>query len=219
LPVDCAAAIDRHTPQPRCILILDEYELIDEKLSAATAKDFATLLRGLTQQYPWLAMALVGLHSLEERSASFYQAIYAWRPIRVGLMDTDAVAEVLQVEDDAFPLEYSLDAVARIHALTGGQPFLVQLLGDSLVQRFNQQLRQQLDPPSPTFSAADVDARAAYTFAAFGHRQAKILLDNKPFYRRWHHTRMALIKRHSNTPVVSNLQRSMLRGMHCSVMT
>jgi hypothetical protein len=152
------ATLDRLTPQPRCILILDEYELIDEKLSAKAAEDFVTLLRGLTQQYPWLAMALVGLHSLEERSASFYQAIYAWRPIRVGLMDADAVAEVLQVEDDAFPLEYSLDAVARAHALTGGQPFLVQLLGDSLVQRFNQQLRQQLDPPSPTFSAADVDA-------------------------------------------------------------
>jgi len=42
--------------------------------------------------------------------------------------------------------------------VTGGQPFLVQLLGDSLVQRFNQQLRQQLDPPLPTFAVADVDA-------------------------------------------------------------
>ena len=68
---------------------------------------------------------------------------------------------MLQVENEAFPLEYSLDAVARAHALTGGQPFLVQLLGDSLVQRFNQQLRQQLDPPSPTFAATDVDAVVA----------------------------------------------------------
>jgi hypothetical protein len=152
------ATLDRHTPQPRCILILDEYELIDEKLSAKAAEDFVTLLCGLTQQYPWLVMALVGLHSLEERSASFSKDIFAWRSIRVGLMDADAVAEVLQVEDDTFSLEYSLDAVARAHALTGGQPFLVQLLGDSLVQRFNKQLRQQLDPPSPTFSAADVDA-------------------------------------------------------------
>jgi hypothetical protein len=152
------AMLNRREPQPRCILILDEYELIDQKLSPKEANEFVSLLRGLTQQYTWLVMALVGLHSLEERSASFYQAIYAWRSVRVGLMDADAVAEVLQVEDDTFPLEYSLDAVARAHALTGGQPFLVQLLGDSLVQRFNQQLRQQLDPPSPTFSAADVDA-------------------------------------------------------------
>jgi hypothetical protein len=37
----------------------------------------------------------------------------------------------------------------------------VQLLGDSLVQRFNRQLRQQLDSPSPTFASADVDAVVA----------------------------------------------------------
>ena len=154
------AALDRQTPQRRYILILDEYELLDQTLEAKAANDFSQL-RGFTQQYPWLVMALVGLHSLEERSASFYQAIFAWRPIRVGLMDADAVADVLQVQDDAFPLEYDLDAIARVHALTGGQPFLVQLLGDSLVQHFNQQLRQQLEPPSPTFTAAGVDAVVA----------------------------------------------------------
>jgi hypothetical protein len=140
------------------MLILDEYELLDTHLPADTAEDFITALRGFTQQYPWLVIALVGLHTLEERSASFYQAIYTWRPIKIGLMDTDGVADVLQVEDDGFPLEYSLEAVRRAYDLTGGQPFLVQLLGDSLVQRFNRHLRQEFSPPSPTFSAADVDA-------------------------------------------------------------
>ena len=117
------ATLDRQHPQRRYILILDEYELLDQKLSAAAANDFVTMLRGLTQQYPWLVMALVGLHALEERSASFYQAIYAWRPIRVGLMDKDAVADVLQVQDDNFPLEYDLDAITRVHALTGDSRF------------------------------------------------------------------------------------------------
>jgi hypothetical protein len=93
--------------------------------------------------------------------ASFYQAIFTWRPLKVGLMDADAVADVLQVQDDSFPLEYGLDAVRRAYDVTGGQPFLVQLLGDSLVQRFNRQLRQQLDPPLPTFTSADVDAVVA----------------------------------------------------------
>jgi len=68
---------------------------------------------------------------------------------------------VLQVQDNSFPLEYGLDAVRRAYDVTGGQPFLVQLLGDSLVQRFNRQLRQQLDPPSPTFTSADVDTVVA----------------------------------------------------------
>ncbi|MEI2741004.1 MAG: ATP-binding protein [Candidatus Competibacter sp.] len=145
------------TPR-RYILILDEYELLEESLPDALAGDRTALLRGLSQQYPWLALGLVGLHSLKERSASLREAIFGWRPIPVGLMDRDAFADLLQIDDDAFPLEYDLDAIDRAHALTGGQPFLGQLLGDSLVQRFNQQLKQQIEPPAPTFTAADVDA-------------------------------------------------------------
>jgi len=144
------------TPR-RYILILDEYELLEEKLPDTMAGDRTALLRGLTQQHSWLALGLVGLHSLQERSASLREAIFGWRPIPVGLMDRDAFADLLQIEEDAFPLEYGLDAIDRAYALTGGQPFLGQLLGDSLVQRFNQQLKQQLEPPAPTFTAADVD--------------------------------------------------------------
>ena len=104
----------------RYLLLLDEYELLDDKLPATTAEDFVTTLRAFTQQYPWLAVALVGLHTLQERSASYYQPIYTWRPLKVGLMNADAVADMLQVEDDSFPLEYSLEAVARVHDLTVG---------------------------------------------------------------------------------------------------
>ena len=73
-------------------------------------------------------------------------------------MDAQAVADVLQVKDDRFPLEYSYAAVTRIYQLTGGQPFLVQLLGDSLVQRFNLQLRRRRTSPSLVLAAEDVDA-------------------------------------------------------------
>jgi hypothetical protein len=120
--------------------------LLDGRLPPATARDFLMMLRGFTQHHSWLVMALVGLYSPEERRANFYEAIFTWRPIKLGLLSEDAVADMLQVEDDSFPLEYTPEATARAHQLTGGQPLLVQLLGDSLVQRFNQQLRQQLDP-------------------------------------------------------------------------
>lgn len=152
------ARLEQAAPPRRYLLILDEYELLEEKLPDAVAGDHTALLRGLTQQHTWLALGLVGLHSLKERSASLREAIFGWRPIPVGLMDRDALADLLQIEDDAFPLEYDLEAIDRAHALTGGQPFLGQLLGDSLVQRFNQQLKQQLEPSAPTFTAADVDA-------------------------------------------------------------
>lgn len=150
---------DLHATHParRYLLILDEYELLEEKLSPAAARAFSTLLRGLTQQEPWLAVALVGLHTLQERSADIFHELFAWRTIPVGFMDAGAVEDALQVEEDDFLLEYDGDALARAHHLTGGQPFLVQLLGDSLVQRFNRHLRHDLTPPSPRFTTADVD--------------------------------------------------------------
>jgi hypothetical protein len=149
------------TPSHRAILVLDEYELLDEQLPPADAARFIALLRGLTQQYPWLVVALVGLHVLKERSASFYQAIYAWRPVRVSFLDAGGVADLLQVDSDVFPLAYSPEVLAEIHRITGGQPFLVQLVGDGLVQGFNRRLREDLHPPAATLDLPDLEALVA----------------------------------------------------------
>ena len=54
------ADLNRLEQRYRYLIILDEYELLDDKLPATTAEDFVTTLRGCTQQYPWLAVALVG---------------------------------------------------------------------------------------------------------------------------------------------------------------
>jgi hypothetical protein len=155
------ARLGRTEPQRRYILVLDEYELLDEQLPGEEATRFVTLLRGLTQQYTWVVVALVGLHALKERSASFYEAIYAWRPVRISFLDADEVADVLQVENDAFPLSYRPEALGRIHWLTGGQPFLVQLMGDCLVQGFIRRLRAQIHPPSSTLSEDNVESVVA----------------------------------------------------------
>ncbi|WP_295437181.1 ATP-binding protein [uncultured Thiodictyon sp.] len=145
----------------RYILVLDEYEVLDQYLTPSQAGAFVALLRGLTQQYPWLVVALVGLHRLKERSASLYEPIYAWRSVRVSFLDANGVADVLQVDTDAFPLAFSPECLASIHRLTAGQPFLVQLLGDRLVDRFNRRLREEVHPPPATFSAQDVEAIVA----------------------------------------------------------
>lgn len=153
------AALHRAQPQHRFILVLDEYELIDKELPAAASAEMIRFLRGMTQDYPWLAVALVGLHDLKERGTNFADPLFqTWRPVRVGFMDEDATADALQIEDDAFPLDYSFESITLIHRLTGGQPYLVQLIGDRLVERFNRRLRQDLEPPDPTFREADIEA-------------------------------------------------------------
>lgn len=147
-------ALNREHPERRYILILDEYEELEHNLPPAIGGEFIRMLRGWTQNYPWLVAALVGLHTLQERSADYFAPIFSWRPIPVGLMDADAVADMLQVQDDEFPLSYSPAALAMVHRLTGGQPLLVQLIGDTLVEHFNRRL---LDPGPPPDSMLEGD--------------------------------------------------------------
>mgnify|MGYP000869388506 CR=1 FL=1 len=67
-------------------------------------------------------------------------------------------AAVLDPNDPVEPRVPLINGWTEDRLLVGHQPFLGQLLGDSLVQRFNRQLKQQIEPPDPTFTAADVDA-------------------------------------------------------------
>ena len=155
------ATLQQRQDGQRYILILDEYEALDQNLPTAEAEALVTTLRGFTQDFSWLAVALVGLHTLQERSARYYSPLYSWRTLKVGFLTRDGVADLLQWETDEFPLEYSLAAVDRVAALTGGQAYLVQLVGDSLVQAFNARFRQATVPPEATLTAADVDAVVA----------------------------------------------------------
>ncbi len=106
-------------------------------------------------------IALVGLHDLKECSARYYEAIYAWRPVHISFLSPNDVADVLQVEDDSFPLAYSPEAIARVHHLTGGQPFPGQLLGDGLVQDFNRRPREEVRLPPSTIAERDVEGLVA----------------------------------------------------------
>lgn len=150
------ARLEHATPPRRYILLLDEYELLDERAPDRDTGDGAALLHALTAP-PGLALGLIGLHAPDEWSAGLRDALGQWQVIRVGGLDRQGFAALLR-GDEALPLAYTPDALDRAYQLTGGQPFLGHLLGEGLVQRFNQQLTQSVDPPAPTFTATDVDA-------------------------------------------------------------
>ena len=110
-----------------------------------------------------LAASLAGpgvywLKGKYQRDLTEIQRAYHQEKAHAERLAADGVADVLQVEDEAFPLAYSPDALARIHRLIGGQPFLVQLLGNGLVQHFNRRLREEIPPPPATLSEEDVEA-------------------------------------------------------------
>ncbi|MDD4446352.1 MAG: AAA family ATPase [Methanothrix sp.] len=125
----------------RLIIALDEFEQLEEWMrTGQVSRDLLKVLRGYMQKDEHIAFAFAGLHTLEEMTADYFEPFFASvLPIPVSFLSHDATFQVLAnppLED--FPMDYSREALERIWQLTGGQPYLVQLVGHYLVSRFNR---------------------------------------------------------------------------------
>jgi hypothetical protein len=65
---------------------------------------------------------------------------------------------LLTQPSDDFPLDYTADTVEAIYALTHGQPYLVQLIGQNLVAHYNRQVLDGERQPDQPLSQSDLDA-------------------------------------------------------------
>ena len=145
----------------RLIIALDEFEKLEEWMNAGQIPgDILDTFRGYIQKDQNIAFAFAGLHKLEEMTADYFNPLFASvRPIPVSFLSKDATFQVLAnppLED--FPLDFSREALERIWELTGGQPYLVQLVGHYLVSRFNRLTFEQGKQLEPIFSLEDVEA-------------------------------------------------------------
>lgn len=145
----------------RLIIALDEFEKLEEWMNAGQIPDdLLDTFRGYIQKDQNIAFAFAGLHKLEEMTADYFNPLFASvRPIPVSFLSKDATFQVLAnppLED--FPLDYSREALERIWQFTGGQPYLVQLVGHYLVSRFNRLTFEQGKQLEPVFSLEDVEA-------------------------------------------------------------
>lgn len=156
------AQVDKMIGDTRIIVVLDEFETwhTDTHNGVEVAQRIITYLRSKTQTYPWLTLALVGLSDLDDLRKSYRNPLLGWKSIRVGFLEKDYVANVLNNPAGApdFPLEYSRDAQEMIAKLTSGQPYLVQVIGDLLVERYNTIVFTKQQRHSNTFEVADVQA-------------------------------------------------------------
>lgn len=152
----------RRSPQSRVVLVIDEIEWLGRKLTGEQAAAVLRELRGFTQTYTWLSLALVGLSDLDDLRRSYSNPLLGWESIRVGFLGDAEVARVLTApaEQGRLPLDFSPTALERIASLTRGQPYLVQVLGDRLVEYFNEQLLAGAWKHPPLFEIDDVDAVA-----------------------------------------------------------
>ncbi|MEG4320550.1 MULTISPECIES: ATP-binding protein [unclassified Microcoleus] len=141
------------------IVALDEFEKIEELIDAGKIdRDFIGFLRGMVQMSSKIAFAFAGLHTLDEMTEDYFNPFFASIiPIRVGFLSLGATRQVLANPDDDFLLDYKPEALDRIYELTGGQPYLTQLIGFLLVRHYNDQVFEMGHPRDPMFSIEDVE--------------------------------------------------------------
>ncbi|MGK7901121.1 MAG: hypothetical protein AB4352_06850 [Hormoscilla sp.] len=144
----------------RFIVTVDEFESIDLQIDQGRIDPF--LLenwRGTFQTYPWFIMAFAGLHNLEEMRRNYWNPLYSSvRAIRVSFLPRPAAIRLITQPTDDFPLDYDSDAVEQIIQLTNGQPYLVQLICDNLVTRFNRQIVYEGIKRDSRLTVEDVEA-------------------------------------------------------------
>lgn len=120
------------------IIAIDEFEKIEEKIEKGhLSENLLEFLRGLTQSYPWFSLIFAGLHTLEEMCYSYWHPFFTSIPIRVSFLPEQPAQQLIM---QANHVAYEDDVVAEIVRLTNGQPYLIQLIGHTLVTYFNRNL-------------------------------------------------------------------------------
>ncbi|MBF2087267.1 helix-turn-helix domain-containing protein [Thermoleptolyngbya sp. C42_A2020_037] len=129
----------------RFIITVDEFELLEHLIETHVIEQrLVAFWRGLIQSYPWFVMVFAGLHTLDEMRQDYWCPLFSSvMAIPVGLLSFSAVRQLVTQPSLDFELEYDPAAVQQIFALTSGQPYLVQLLGHTLVTYFNRVVFEQ----------------------------------------------------------------------------
>jgi hypothetical protein len=146
--------------EQRIILTIDEFELVEQQITRGQVDaEMLDFLRGIIHSEPWLILALAGLHTLEEMTADYWNPLFASiTPIRVSFLTREATAQLLANPNEDFPLDFTHTTIDRVFELVRGQPYLTQLIGHSLVHRYNQSVFEDSRPRDPRFTPEDVNA-------------------------------------------------------------
>jgi HAMP domain-containing protein len=143
----------------RFIITIDEFELIEEQIAEGCIDPY--LLehwRSTFQTYAWLVMAFAGLHSLEEMRQDYWSPLFgSVTAIEVSFLAHEPARRLITQPAPDFAIDYDADGVEEIISLTNGQPYLIQLVGHSLVTRYNRQTFEEEVRPERRFTLKDVE--------------------------------------------------------------
>jgi len=144
-----------------CILVLalDEFEAVEKAVeNQKVGQEIYQFLRAKTQE-PWLTLVFGGLHTLDEMSRDYQQPFYgSYENIRVSYLSHGDAWRLIANPTDGFTLNYEPEAIERIIAETGGQPYLVQQICRDALDHLNHELFDMELAREVRITLADVDA-------------------------------------------------------------
>ena len=144
---------------PQQSVTLDEFDRIDQAVRSGRLDErWFFLLCSLIQHHSRIALALFGTFTLAECDPRWYEALKSAQLLPVSYLQPDEARRVFTQPAPDFPAHvYSEAAILRALDLTGGQPYLVHLLGATVVQTYNRQ-RADLPPGTPPGTPLPVQA-------------------------------------------------------------
>jgi hypothetical protein len=144
--------------QQRFIVAIDEYELLEKAMAEGRIDaSLTTYLRSVIQSTDWFVLVLAGLYTLEEKCHDYWHPLFgSIKPRKVSFLSPAATRLLLCQPSEDFPLNYTADTIEEVVRLSNGQPYLVQLIGQNLVTRFNRQVFELGQDPERPISLDDL---------------------------------------------------------------
>ena len=141
------------------VLALDEFEGVERAVEQnKIGREIYQYLRAKTQE-PWLALVFGGLHTLDEMSRDYQQPFYgSYENIPVSYLAHRSAWRLITNPTDAFELNYEHEAIERVIAETGGQPYLVQQICRDALDHLNHELFDLEREREVCITVADVEA-------------------------------------------------------------
>jgi hypothetical protein len=151
--------IQTHRQTDRFILAIDEFEILEDLITQGKIEPtIIAYLRALIQTYPWFILIFAGLHTLQEMTENYWNPLFgSVTRIPVSTLSPASAYQLITNPTDDFLLDYDQDAIDRIIQLSGGQPYLTQLLCQSLITRFNRIRFEERREIEPRFTLTDVE--------------------------------------------------------------
>jgi len=127
----------------RLLLNLDEFEKIGNAINEGRMSlNLFNELRHLIQHYDQLGFLFSGVQTLDELGPNWSSYFISVVPIEMLYLEPHEAEDLLVNPDPKFTLRYDTGIVEEIFTLTRGHPYLLQLIGWSLVKLANERHTQ-----------------------------------------------------------------------------